>query len=265
MKRNEFKSLNLLGHKRNNDYQILNGEKKIDSEEKANENKKKISHLKKHEFDTAVIEEKNNINLEERDETRMDNNINIKTENIIHKNICQRCNSGNNILIFNSYKSVLDFSSKNKITIVTNFLIDENINFDSPKMICLNCLLTISKNRIEFIKFFLSNNSQRNDINNNPFDNLLHYPNLKNFNNIENRKKKSQNQNDFDNKLRNILKKLNAKLSLLLNDSQKNNNILNNPKINFDFLNILNYFPSPSIGYNKPFNLNTLNINYKYP
>ena len=40
-----------------------------------------------------------------------------------------------------------------------------------------------------------------------------------------------------------------------------NNNIINNPNINFDFYNIINYYPLSSINHNMPYNENIPNFN----
>ena len=155
MKNNEIKYINLLGHKRNKTNQTSNYELKIFEEGNSKHNNIKILSSKKSKFNKNLLEKENGINIEEKKESQIDNNINIV------KNFCQICNSGHNVICFNSLKSILDYLSKKKISLLKNFHLDENLNFDSSKIICLNCLLTISKNRTEFDKFIRANNYKK--------------------------------------------------------------------------------------------------------
>ena len=186
MKNNELKNINLLGHKRNKTNQIFNDEPEIFEEEKSKPNNLEILSSKKLKFISTLIEKEKRINLEEKKETRIDYNINIG------KNICQICNSGDNVLCFSSFKNILDYLSKQKIFPFKNFDSNENLIFIPPKMICLNCLLTISKNKTDFEKFIGSKKNKHNYDNDfdNPFHDLYENPNLKFFNDIDPKKKK---------------------------------------------------------------------------
>ena len=269
MQKNEVKDINFLGQKRNLNDQMPITEIKFTEEEKVTENNLKQLSPKKSEIFITFKGEKNRINLGEKNETKIDDNTNnnIKAENEIHNQICQKCNSGDNVLSFNNFKSILDYLSKENILLIQNYLLYENLNFDPPKVICSNCLLEISKNSTEFEKFFALNNQKINDDNDNdndtdndnPFYNLLENPNLKNFNNIETEKNSTKMNNKFKNIFENFYSP-DAKIPTLLNNAPRNNNnIFNNPNINFDFLNISNYLPS--INFNIPFNQNISNLN----
>ena len=266
MKNNEIKNINLLGQKRHKNYQNSIDETKADEEEKTKENNQKILTSKKPEFYITIIKEKNEINLEEGNginieekiESQINNNININSEIILDKNICQRCNFWDNVLYFSCCKSVLDYLSKKKILLFKNDDLNENFNFESPKKICLNCLLSISKNRIEFEKFIESNKNEKNYVNDNPFNDLFENPNLKIFNDIDIKMKKTKNLNGENDKFKGVFK-------TSLNNTTNNNNLFNKSNIKFDFLNILNYFPlyfpiSP-INYNIPYKKNISNLN----
>ena len=247
MQNNEIKGINFLGHKRNINDQMSINEIKFANEEKTIENN--LLSPKKPEIFIIFKEGKKRVNLGEKNETRIYNNSNknIKAENTIDNQICQRCNSGDNVLSFNNFKSILDYLSKKNILLLRNYLLYENLNFESPKVICSNCLLAISKNSTEFEKFFALSNQKINDDtdNDNPFYNLFENPNLKNFNNIEKEKNSTKNQYEMNNKIKNIFENFyspDAKIPPLLNSAPRNNNnIFNNPNINFDFLNISYY------------------------
>ena len=122
MKNNEIKNINLLGQKRHKNYQNSIDETKADEEEKTKENNQKILTSKKPEFYITIIKEKNEINLEEGNginieekiESQINNNINIISEIILDKNICQRCNFWDNVLYFSCCKSVLIIYPKKK-------------------------------------------------------------------------------------------------------------------------------------------------------
>ena len=258
MKYNEIKNINLLGHKRNKTNQTSNYELKIFEEANSKHNNIKILSSKKSKFNKKLLEEENGINLEEKKENRIDNYINIV------KNFCHKCNSRDNVICFNSLKSILDYLSKKKISLFKNFDLDENLNFDSPKIICLNCLLIISKNKTEFEKF-IESNKHKNIMNDtdNPFLGLFENPNLKLFNDIDIKEKKAKNQIELNEKSESIFKKIykqEPKRPLLINNVP-NNNIINNPNINFDFYNIINYYPLSSINHNMPYNENMPNFN----
>ena len=266
MKNNEIQNLNLLGLKRNLNNLMQNDESKIDEGEKIKQNNPKKLTLKKPQFYESLSEANSGINLEEKNGAQI-THIN-KTSEPLEKNICQRCNSGDNLLSFNSCKNIIDYLSKKKILISKNLFSNENIIFDTPKTICLNCLLMISKNKIELEKFIASNKSKNIEVNDNPFDNLFENSNLKMFNNIEPKNNKTKNQKGLNEKLGYIPGKSQApdtNIPSSLNIAQNtNNNIFNNGNINLDYLNNLNYQFLPSINYNMPFNQNIANLNIPY-
>ena len=260
MKNNEIKNINFLGRKKNKNNQISSDEIKTDEEEKTKENNQKILSCKRPEFFTTIIKEKNGIILEEKKWEK------IEDENGMNQKICQRCNSVDNVLSFRSYKSILDYPFKKNNLALKNFFLNEDLNFDSPKIICLKCLLAITKNRTEFAKFFGASKNKINNVNDNPFNNLLGNPNLKYFNNKD-IKKIDKNQNELNDKFNDNFGKLNTQNSnnsSSLNNAPYNNknNILNNPNINLDILNILKYLPVPSFNYNIPINQNISNLNF---
>ena len=270
MKNNETQTLNLLGLKRNINSQMPNDKSKTDGGEKIKENIQKKLALKKPEFYESYTENNTGINLDEKNGAQIDN-INIKYENKEYKKFCQRCNCEDNLLFFNCLKNILDYLSKRKILISKNLFSKENIFFDTPKIICLNCLLIITKNKNEFEKFISSNKYKKIDDNDNPFNNLLENSNLKMFNNIETKKNKIKNQNGSNERqIKNSEKNAqDKKINSLLNNAQgiNNNNIFNNGNINFDYLNNLNnlnYQILPAINYNMPFNQNIANLNLPY-
>ena len=280
MNNNEIKNLNLnfLCHKRNINNIIESDEFKVNEEEKARENNQNKFSSKKPEFFHISNEDKNGNNLEGINGVYV-TNMYINKENKVGKNICQKCNTKDNLLLFNSAKSILDYLSRKNIFINKNNFLGEKINFYSPKIICLNCLLTISKNRYEFDKFIRANNYKKNDGNDNPFINLLENPNLKKLSYFDIKKVRNNRQNELNdkNKKKENSEKIlpqDAKSSTSINNEPKNNinnnepiNI-NNNKINIknsnikvDFLNTLNYFFLPLINYNMPFNQNISNLN----
>ena len=272
MQNNEIKNINFLGNKRKLNNQLPINLTKFNEEEKAKEYNLKQLSQKKPDIFITFKDRKNQINLEAKNQTQIDNNINkyIQNINIIHNIICQRCNSKNNVISFNNIKSISEYLSKNNILISNDFDLEENVNFDNTKTICSNCLLAISKNKTEFEKFFgMNNNKINDDIDNdseNLFKDLFQNPNLKNFNNIEtkkniNNKNKNKCLDELNKKITDILEKFktNAQIPTLLNNVPiNNNNIFNNQKINFDFLNISNYLPL--INFNIPFNQNISNL-----
>ena len=285
MNKNEIKNLNLnfLGHKRNINNIIENDEFKVNEEEITRENNQNKFSSKKPEFFHISIEDKNGNNLERINGAHV-TNMNINTENKVDKNICQKCNTKDNLLLFNSVKSILDYLSRKNIFINKNNFLGEKINFYKPKIICLNCLLTISKNRTEFDKFIRANNYKKNVSNDNPFINLLENPNLKKLSYFDIKKVRNNRRNELNDKNKNKENSQDAKSSTSINNEPKNNinnngtinnninnnepNNINNNKIsiknsniNFDFLNTLNYFFLPLINYIMPFNQNISNLN----
>ena len=263
MNNNELKHLNLLGHKRNLNSIIGNDESKTDEEKKMNENNSKKSSSKNYDFFNPLDENERN-NLEGINQTRADN-TNTNTENKIDKKICQRCNCRDNLLLFNSLKSILDYLSRKNILIFKNIFSGEKIIFDSPKIICLNCLLTIAKNRTEFEKY-IRGYYKKNDDNDNLLNKLLEYSNLKNVD--YNKKNKYIKPNEFNEKYKDISEKFffqDEKDSSSVNNKANNiiNNNINNRNLNFDFLNNLNCPFLPLINYNMPFTQNIANLNIR--
>ena len=249
MKNYERINLNLLGHKRRNNNIMKDDESKTDEREITKENNPK----KKVKFFYILKMEKNK-NLEDTNKVGI-GYINIKSENKINKKVCQRCNSRDNLLLFNSNKSFLDYLSKRNISIVKNITLDKNLNFNSPKIICSNCLLAISKNQKEFIKFIETNKFKKNDDNGNPFNNLFDNSNLNNFNYLEIKKNKSLKPYEFHGNYKEISKKLSdSKKVSSINCGPSINNTNSIWKKNFNSLNTLNYPYLPSINYNIPFN-----------
>ena len=243
MNKNEVTNLNLLGHKRNNNNIIISDESKTDEKEKTKEKEPK----KKSEFFS--------ISREEKYETKTDN-IKISTENKVDKKYCQNCNSMDNLLFFNSNISILDYLSKNNISMFKNIILDKNINFNSPKIICSNCLLKISNNQTEFEKFIKLKKYKKKEGNNEPVINLSENSKLEYANFIEIEENKNQKkQNELNEDISEKLFSQNEKAS-----SSKNNNLKNNRSVNFDFLN-KNYPYLPSINYNMSFNQKIENLN----
>ena len=175
MTSNEIENINLLGHKRKQDNVVPNDEYRAEEEE---EKQKEVNSqkflLKKPEFCESLSEDKNGNSLnisEEKNESQIEV-AKFKIENVLDKKMCQKCKSQTNVLSFHNSKSILDFLSQKRILVSKNAYSGENLNFDSPKTICLNCLLKMSKNRTEFENFVELNNLKKNDDKDNPFNNL---------------------------------------------------------------------------------------------
>lgn len=259
MTSNEIENINLLGHKRKQDNVVPNDEYRAEEEEKQKEVNSQKFLLKKPEFCESLSEDKNGNSLnisEEKNESQIEV-AKFKIENVLDKKMCQKCKSQTNVLSFHNSKSILDFLSQKRILVSKNAYSGENLNFDSPKTICLNCLLKMSKNRTEFENFVELNNLKKNDDKDNPFNNLFNVSILKNFNNIETKKNKSKSKSKTNSKL----SETEAKIRSSLNTPSINNNNYNNRNINLDYLNALNYTYLPSINYNMPFNQNIANLN----
>ena len=282
MNSNEPKNLNFLGQKRNIDNIIGNDELKENEEEKTRENNQNKFSSKKPEFFHISIEEKNGNNLEGINGAHV-TNININKENKVDKKICQKCNTKDNILLFNNVKSILEYLSRKNIIFNKNNFFSSKIIFYPAKSICLNCLLTISKNRTEFEKFIRTNNYKKNDLNDNPFNNLFENKNLKHLSYFDIRKVPNHKQNVLNDKNKDkensekILSQgikppsyINKVPKNNINNNSTNNNInnnninFNNSNINFDLLNTFNYSFLPLINYNMPFNQNISNLNIPY-
>ena len=259
MTSNEIENINLLGHKRKQDNVVPNDEYRAEEEEKQKEVNSQKFLLKKPEFCESLSEDKNGNSLnisEEKNESQIEV-AKFKIENVLDKKMCQKCKSQTNVLSFHNSKSILDFLSQKRILVSKNAYSGENLNFDSPKTICLNCLLKMSKNRTEFENFVELNNLKKNDDKDNPFNNLFNVSILKNFNNIETKKNKSKSKSKTNSKL----SETEAKIRSSLNTPSINNNNYNNRNINLDYINALNYTYLPSINYNMPFNQNIANLN----
>ena len=263
MTSNEIENINLLGHKRKQDSIVPSDEYRAEEEE---EKQKEVNSqkflLKKPEFYESFSEDKNGNSLnisEEKNESQIEV-AKFKIENVLDKKICQKCKSQTNVLSFHNSKSILDFLSQKRILVSKNAYSGENLNFDSPKTICLNCLLKMSKNRTEFENFVELNNLKKNDDKDNPFNNLFNVSILKNFNNIETKKNKSKSKSKTNSKLSETEAKIRSSLNTpSINNNNYNN--YNNRNINLDYLNALNYTYLPSINYNMPFNQNIANLN----
>ena len=258
MTSNEIENINLLGHKRKQDNVVSNDEYRAEEEKQKEVNSQKFL-LKKPEFCESLSEDKNGNSLnisEEKNESQIEV-AKFKIKNVLDKKICQKCKSQTNVLSFHNSKNILDFLSQKRILVSKNAYSGENLNFDSPKTICLNCLLKMSKNRTEFENFVELNNLKKNDDKDNPFNNLFNVSILKNFNNIETKKNKSKSKSKTNSKL----SETEAKIRSSLNTPSINNNNYNNRNINLDYLNALNYTYLPSINYNMPFNQNIANLN----
>ena len=245
-------NLNLLGHKRRNKNLMKNDESKTDEKEKTKENNSK----KKADFFYILRMEKNKNNLEDKNKAGI-GNINTK----INNKICQKCNSKDNLLFFNSNKSILGCLSKRNIFIFKGVALDKNFNFDSPKIICSNCLLMISKHQNEFEEFIETNKYKINEDNDNPFNNLYDNSNLNNFNNVI-KENKSLKSYEFNGNCKEICEKLSDdKIVSSINSGPNTNNTNSIWKKNFNSLNTLNYPYLPSINYNTPFNQKLENLN----
>ena len=111
MQTNEIKNINFLGQKRNINNPMPINLSKLDEEEKTKEYLLNQLTTKKRDIFITFKESKNRNNLEEKNDTKIDNNINrdIKDVNIMRNIICQKCNSKENVLSFNSIKNILDF------------------------------------------------------------------------------------------------------------------------------------------------------------
>ena len=260
MTSNEVANINFLGIKRNQSSIMPSDESKTEEEEKQKEVNSQKFLLKKPEFYENISGDKNgNIsNISEEKKEFQTEVAKFKIENILDKKICQKCKSQNNVLTFNNSKSILDLLSQKRILVYKNTYSGENLNFDSPKNICLNCLIKMSKNRTEFENFIELNKMKKNDDKDNPFNNLFNVSILKNFNNIETKKNKLKNKSETNSKSIETEAKIRSSLNI---PPINNNNINNNRNINLDYLNALNYPFLPSINYNIPFNQNIANLN----
>ena len=230
---------NLLGRKRSID-KISNEDLKSESEgKKSKESKNKDFELEKPELSGSLNDENIIINLDEKD--KCDTKIN---------NFCQICRNNKNILIFYSFKSILNYFSENN-----HFLFPqknemsekyEDLVFDKLKMICTDCLLKISKNKKDFENLIKTKNKNE-DIDCLLFNNLFQNSNLKNFNNNGNQK--------------NFLMKLNeGKQEILEKINDSKNHLLQKSRLNLEKLNV---FDKPFLP--KPFDQNYANANFQSP
>ena len=249
--------------------------------------------------------------IEKNNEKIKENDINIqlnenKTTNLIcpkfkdnHKQGCEKCGQRNNVLIFNSCQSILEYlDSTNfnnllfKITVIFNKYI--KLKYNKPKKICSDCLLKISNNLLE-LENFVRNNELNNEY---PFNDLLENINLKNFNNNKTREKSpilnNSNKkilkekkpiysviNNLNNNFSNCFKNshfirpariipLNYK-NISINEKEKENNINNTNNDKNDYIKIKNkdfdeLFNLVSACYHKLLNIKNnrdLNLNLK--
>lgn len=303
MQNTQFKKISFLGIKRNVDFRNK-GERKINKKrvKKLNQPSNKEFLLKKPELNDIIFKEKNSINFkEEESETAHFNDLenwnsinSISTSlNINENRVCERCGLENNIIIFNSFKSILEYLNKNKL--MNLFKSSEklsNIKYNKLRMICSDCLIKISKTQTELERFILSNKSENTFNNNDPFNNLyensylINIFNNKEKNNDKNKNKKllssleniSQGKSGYfvhSGKINNIKKKLInsdannfSKISNNIKNISQNENInkLNSPFIPFlqnnanDFNN-LNKYNSNVIFQNKFITNTELNNN----
>ena len=267
-----------LGHKRKEEQIKIEDNEIIKSSQKPKEKLVQKTLLKKPKLIDLIDDEKNIINLyenkEEKDhiiESNHNQTINSFNMNMdtLENNICEICGEINNVITFNSFRSILEYLTAKKIIyLFKNSVISEkyyNLKYNKLRMICSNCLINLSKNQIEFEKFFKKDKLDEKGINHNPFDNLFDNVNLKNFNNKEKINKNNeiispllQDKIEENPPKKITSNKCNTKKNLLMN-SELNNNQLNhlnnnnsnafiNPNLNIGYVNTLNsqFIPFPS-------------------
>ena len=267
-----------LGHKRKEEQIKIEDNEIIKSSQKPKEKLVQKTLLKKPKLIDLIDDEKNIINLYENKEEKdpiieSNHNQTINSFNInmdtLENNICEICGEINNVITFNSFRSILEYLTAKKIIyLFKNSVISEkyyNLKYNKLRMICSNCLINLSKNQIEFENFFKKDKLDEEGINYNPFDNLFDNVNLKNFNNREKINKNNeiispllQDKIEENPPKKITSNKCNTKKNLLMN-SELNNNQLNhlnnnnsnafiNPNLNIGYVNTLNsqFIPFPS-------------------
>ena len=263
MESNRTKDLNLLGHKRNEEKLPNEGQLNSIKQEKSKDTKNQKLALKRPQFLNSFQSQDSNINLDEKND-EIDMNRSTNGENVIKNSTCEKCGSKNNVLIFSNFKNILQyFSKKNMILLFEiNELAQkyENFEFEKPKIICSDCLLRISSNKMEFENFITASN----EINDYPFNNLFKNSYLKNFNNKEPKKINKTmppSLNDINKKILEMLGQ-NEKVNIFspINNISNNNGTQNLNYLNLECLNPLNPF-LPCVNYNMPFNQNISNLN----
>ena len=282
-----------LGHKRNDEEIKKEGNERINEAKKPKEKFNKNLLLKKPKlYDDLIDIEKKDINLDENKEEK-DNNIGSNNNEItnsfntnmerVENKVCEKCGERNNVIIFKSSRSILEYLTDKKIIhLFKNSVISEkyyNLKYNKKRMICTNCIINLSKNQIEFQNFITKdklNDNSNKEINEYPFDNLFNNLNLKNFNN----KEKMNKNNDFispsiKGKIEEIPQKRitpniyyakeNLSMNSELNNIQKNNlinnnnHIFTNPNLNIGYVNTLNSQFVPYPNYNMPLDQNIVN------
>lgn len=201
----------------------------------------------------------------------------------VENKVCEKCGERNNVIIFKSSRSILEYLTDKKIIhLFKNSVISEkyyNLKYNKKRMICTNCIINLSKNQIEFQNFITKdklNDNSNKEINEYPFDNLFNNLNLKNFNNEE----KMNKNNEFispsiKGKIEEIPQKRitpniyyakeNLSMNSDLNNIQKNNlinnnnHIFTNPNLNIGYVNTLNSQFVPYPNYNMPLDQNIVN------
>ena len=263
MESNRTKDLNLLGHKRNEEKFSNEGQLNNIKQQKSNDTKNQKLSLKRPQFFNSFQSQDNNINLDEKND-EIDMNKSTNGENIIKNSICEKCGNRSGVLIFSNFKNILQYFSKKNILLLfeINELAQkyENFEFEKPKIICSDCLLRISSNKMEFENFI----TVSNEINDYPFNNLFQNSYLKNFNNKETKKNNKTMQpslNDINKKILEMFGQ-NEKLNIFppINNISNNNGTPNLNYLNLECLNHLNSF-LPCVNYNMPFNQNISNLN----
>ena len=267
-----------LGHKRKEEQIKIEDSEIIKSSQKPKEKLVQKTLLKKPKLIGLIDDEKNIINLyenkEEKDHILESNhnqtinsfNINMDT---LENNVCEICGEINNVITFNSFRSILEYLTAKKIIyLFKNSVISEkyyNLKYNKLRMICSNCLINLSKNQIEFENFFKKDKLDEKGINHNPFDNLFDNVNLKNFNNKE---KINKNNEIISTLLQDKIEenppekitsnKCNTKKNPLMNSdlndiqlnhlNNNNSNAFINPNLNIGYVNTLNsqFIPFPS-------------------
>lgn len=268
--RNENKKF--LGQKRNEDQIEIDDDNLNKKNEIPKEKSDKKLSLKKPELNDFINIGKNDLGLDEEKKENEDMNSinNQNSTNLIQSNInftknhiCEKCGLENNVQILNSFKSILDYFTKNNIKLLfKNEEIFEkyaNLSYDKCRMICSHCLLKLSTNQIDFENFISMNKINHDDNNESPFDNLLDNSYLKNFNNIDKVSNDKNNKNHLSSikdKNKEILDKINLIEAQIINSDQ--NNTLSNDKI----FNNINIIPSRNLNMGNINLLNTKNIPY---
>ena len=281
-----------IGHKRKGELIKQKVYENSKNDGKYKENSKQKMTLRKPELKDFIDNEKI-INLEEKKDKKNNNiqinnnhiiNSNITNTNIKQKKVCERCGRKNSILIFDSFKNILEYlTSKKIVNLFKNSVISEkyyNLQYDKLRMICKECLLQLSRNQTELENFIKEDNIINKENNEYPFDSLFDNLNLKNFNNNEKINKSKNHKNNIPsikNNSKEILQKFchsnqesikerqifNTNSNIIYTNNINNKgNIFTNPNLNIEYVNTLNSQFIPYENYNSPVNQS---INAKIP